>query len=269
MTLNDLCGEYQTIRPLTPQAAYLLRRTAVLYGAWLGREAATGDLDDLQVSRWLEAAGATLAAWTVAGHRTRILSLWRFASRRGHCGQPGEVRRCPAPEPMPHSWTTEQVRRLVDATRHLNARARAYFHALILAAYESGLRKGDLTRLRKDEISPSGVLAVRMHKTGRPHVVAVRPETAAEILALPGETPLRSPWSTGRTGEYWQRLRLWAGLAKGGLHQLRRTGATLIAAEHGEDAARSWLGHRSADMVAFYVDRTVTQPRPWLPPRVG
>lgn len=266
MTLIDLCGEYQTIRPLSPQAAYLMRRTAVLYGQHLGRVATVDDLQDLTVSRWLAAQRGS--AWTLSGHRTRILSLWRFAARRGLCGPPGEVRHCPAPEPMPRAWTVEQVRRLLDATRHLNARAAAYFHALIQAAYESGLRKGDLDRLRKDEVDPSGVLAVRQHKTGGVHVVAVRPETAAEIVALPGETPLRSPWSSGRTGEYWQRLRLWAGLARGGLHQLRRTGATLIAAEHGEDAARAWLGHRSAEMIRHYVDRAVTQPRPYLPPVV-
>lgn len=91
MTLIDLCGEYQTIRPLSPQAAYLMRRTAVLFGQHLGRAATVEDLQDLLVSRWL--ASQQGSAWTLAGHRTRILSLWRFASRHGYCGPPGEVRR--------------------------------------------------------------------------------------------------------------------------------------------------------------------------------
>jgi integrase len=269
ISLLDLVSQYVTIRKLAPGSVYLLRRTATVYGEHLGRAATIVDLTDLAVSGWLAALESTAAPWTRTGHRTRILGLWRFAARRKLCEPPGEVRREPAPEPMPEAWTAEEVRRLVAACDWLNDRARAYFRALILAAYESGLRRGDLRSLDRNQIKADGVIAVRMHKTSVPHVVCVRPETAVEILSLPGQKPLACPWSSGRYGEYWFRLCCNAGVRHGGCQQLRRTGATLVAAEHGEDAARSWLGHRSPEMLSHYLDRRVTQPRPFLPPRAG
>lgn len=266
--LLDLVNQYRTIRKLSTGAAYLMKRTVVLFGCYLGRAAKLTDLDDYSVSAWLEHLESVAAAWTRCGHRTRILSLWRFAARRKLCEHPGEVRREPAPEPMPSSWSQDDVRRLLLACGTLNTKAAAYFKALILAAYETGLRRSDLRGLRREWIGLDGVIQIRQHKTGVPHVVRVRPETAAAILALPGDCPLRCPWSSGRYGEYWFRICCAADVRHGGCQQLRRTGATWIAKEYGVDAARDWLGHRTAEMVAHYVDRSVASPQPRLPPEV-
>jgi hypothetical protein len=105
MRLEELVDEYRTIRRLSPGAAYLMRRTVTLYGVFLTREATTADLTDLSVSSWLEHLERVCAAWTRTGHRTRILGLWRFGAKRLYCLPPGEVRRAPAPEPMPTAWT--------------------------------------------------------------------------------------------------------------------------------------------------------------------
>jgi integrase len=269
MLLQQLTDDYKTIRNLAPGSAYLMRRTVALLTEYLEREATTGDLDDLTISRWLEHLERSSSEWTRTGHRTRLLCLWRYAARRQLAPAPGEVRRCPAPEPMPEAWTSDQVTQLVRACGNLNTKAAAYFRALILAAYESGLRRSDLRALEREQIGPDGLIQLRQHKTRAPHVVAVRPETAAAVLALPGECPLASPYSTGRYGHYWTRLCQMADISHGGCQQLRRTGATLVAVDHGEDAARAWLGHRTAEMVRHYCDRRLTQPRPWLPPRVG
>lgn len=265
--LSEVVADYATVRGLCGQAAYLMRRTDRIYSDWLTRAARTGDLDDLSVSRWLEWAEGHYARWTCTGLRTRILCLWRFAARRKLCAGPGEVRREPAPTPMPRAYTVEEVGRLVRAARLLTTeRTRDYFSALLPAAYESGLRKGDLQRLRREQIRPDGLIAVRQHKTGQPHIVSVRPETAAAILALPGDCPLKCPWSTARYGELWSRLRAMADVRDGGLQKLRRTGATWVAAEHGVEAARQFLGHRSGEMWRHYVDESLARPRPWMPP---
>lgn len=265
--LLDVARQYRVIRPLGQQSGYLLTRTTEIFSTFLGHAATVADLDDLTVSSWLEWCESRYAKWTVAGLRTRILSLWRFAARRKLCGGPGEVRRAPAPVPMPRAWSVDEVGRLVRAAKLLNPRAAAYFGALIPAAYESGLRKGDLQRLLREQIRSDGIITIRQNKTQQPHVVSVRPETAAAILALPGDPPLRCPWSTARYGELWARLRSMADLHSGGLQQLRRTGATWVAAEHGIEAARQFLGHRTGDMWRHYVDQSLASPRPWLPPR--
>jgi integrase len=267
--LDALAQIYWTVRPLSRGAKYQIDRTIRLFGEWLARPASTEDLEDLTVSEWLESLGADYAGWTVSGHRTRLLCLWRFAARRKLCEPPGEVRRCPPPLPMPRAWTVEQVGDLLRAAESLGGIQGRYLHALIRAAYETGLRRGDLFALERGQISPDGAILVRQHKTMVPHVVAVRPETAAEILALPGDYPLKPPFGSKRYGRYWDEVRRRAGLPSGACQQLRRTGATWVARENGEDAARSFLGHRSPEMLAHYLDRSVTQQRPYLPPRAG
>ncbi len=92
-----------------------------------------------------------------------------------------------------------------------------------------------------------------------------------EVLALPGEHPLR--WHgyplTPNFCREWQKLRRLAGLnGRGSLHQLRRTGATHVAKEHGMDAARRFLGHRSPEMVFHYVDESIALQESYLPPPV-
>lgn len=267
--LDALARIYATIRPLSRGAVYQIDRTIRLFGEWLEHPGTTGDLEDLTVSEWLESLGNHYAGWTVAGHRTRLLCLWRFAARRKLCDPPGEVRRCPPPLPMPRAWTVAQVSDLLRAAESLGGIHGRYMHALIGAAYQTGLRRGDLFALDRGQISASGEILVRQRKTQVPHVVAVRPETAREILELPGEHPLKPPFGSKKYGQLWNEVRRRAGLPSGACQQLRRTGATWVARQNGEDAARSFLGHRSPEMLAHYLDRSVTSQRPWLPPRAG
>lgn len=268
-TLNELIAEYCTIRPLSKGAAYLLRRTVQLYGEFLEGQATVANLTDVDVSRWLESLESSASAWTRCGHRTRLLSLWRFAARRKLVLPPGEVRREPAPDPQPEAWTVLEVNKLLAACDQLLPDEAAYFRPLVSACYESGLRRGDIRSLTRDQIQVSGVLRIRQHKTAKSHEPRLRPETAAAVLARPGKYPLACPWGTRKYSRLWSRLRTLAGLRSGACQQLRRTGATWVAVEHGLDAAREFLGHRSPDMIAHYVDRSIYKPRGWLPPAIS
>lgn len=269
-TLEELVSQYCVLRPMSRGAAYLLRRSVRLYGEWLGRVGTVNDLTDVSVSRWLSHLEGSASAWTRAGHRTRMLSLWRFAARRMLCSGPGEIRREPAPEPQPEAWTLEQVDRLLAACEKLPDEARDYFRALILGCYESGLRLGDIRRVGRHQIRQDGTICgVRQHKTKHPHEPRFTPSTAAAVLALPGQFPLACPWGTRKYSAFWRQLRSLAGLSSGACQQLRRTGATWVAVTHGLDAAREFLGHRSPEMVDHYVDRTIYKPRGWLPPPIN
>lgn len=266
-SLSSIVDQYVTVRRVSDAAAYLLRWTCRLYGEHLDRPASVSDLDDMAVSGWLQALERTGAsAWTRTGHRTRLLSIWRFAARRLHCRPPGEVRRAPAPEPQPEAWSLAQVATLLRACDDLPADDGAYLRLLIQACYESGLRRGDVWSLHRSAISPTGQLRVRQRKTSRAHEPLVRPETAAAILARPGDHPLACPWGARKYSAIWSRVRRTAGLASGACQQLRRTGATHVAVEHGIDAARAFLGHRSDEMISHYLDRTIYRPRGCLPP---
>ena len=267
-SIIELIDLYATIRPLSPGGLYLMRRTATLYAAFIGRPARLSDLTDERVSAWLHSLESSHGAWTRNGHRTRILSLWRFAARRKLADWPGEVRRQPAPEPQPESWTPQEVAQLVAACLLLPCGAE-YFRALILTAYESGLRLGDLRRLQREQIRADGVIRLRQHKTDQPHEPRIRPETAAAVLALTGDNPLACPWGPKKYGALWARLRILAGVDRGACQQLRRTGATWIAVDNGMEAARQFLGHKSSGMVRHYVDRSRLAGKQPLPPRVA
>ena len=109
-----------------------------------------------------------------------------------------------------------------------------------------------------------------MSKTGFCHEPHLRPDTVAAILRRPGSHPLACPWGPRKYSRLWALVRQLAGVGDhGGLQQLRRTGATWVAVEHGVEAAREYLGHRSPEMVRCYLDRRHYQPRGWLPPRAG
>jgi len=262
-----LVQEYCLARPVSSGHAYLLRRTCTLFGCERKHTATTDDLTDQAVSQfvlWLE---PLYARWTVAGHRVRILGLWRFAARRYGIAGPGEVRRAPVPEPMPQAWTLEEVRRLLASAAEMGEGG-GWFRAAVLTAYESGLRKGDLAKLDREEIA-SGCIQIRQHKTAQPHVIRLSEATVAAILALPGRFPLAVPWGCRKYTRLWQQLRAAAGVGEGAFQRLRRTGASYVAREHGLDAAREWLGHRSPDMVKHYVDRRIAERKLWRPPDVA
>jgi integrase len=268
MTLIDVIDLYGTVRRCSAGYLYQLSRSVGLYGEHLDRPATVEDLADVPVSRWLAILERTHAQRTVAGHRANVLILWRFAARRHWCDPPGEVRRVPRPAPMPEAWTVDEMTRLVAATDELDGSAGRWFRALILAGYESGLRRADLWGLHRSQIHADGI-TIRQHKTGQPHLAPLRPETSALVLALPGDHPLACPWGPKWYGVLWGRLRRLAGVSGGCCQKLRRTGATWIAATEGMDAASRWLGHRTPGMVRYYVDLRFAAPRPSLPPRVG
>jgi len=266
MLLSEILDQYVLIRSLSRGASYLLRWSVQGFAGYLGHQATTQDLDDATVSGWLESLD--LAPATRAAHRTHLLSLWRFAARRGHCRAPGEVRRERAPEPQPDAWTPEQVRRLIAACQILG-RDGEYLRVEILAAYESGIRKSDLHGLRRDQIGET-ISGYRMTKTGFCHEPQLSRGTVDAILRRAGAYPLACPWGPRKYRQLWARLRDLANVpGRGGCQQLRRTGATWVAVTQGLDAARSYLGHRSPAMVAHYIDRRYYQPRGILPPRVG
>jgi integrase len=146
----------------------------------------------------------------------------------------------------------------------------AWWRCEILLGYETGLRRDDAHRVMKADIMHDGTITVRQHKTRQIHTAQVRPETAAELLALPEDPPLTLPHSLRIFYRDFARLRTLAGVDGGAHQQLRRTGATLLAVEtESIDAAREWLGQRSFQQIRHYIDRRIYHPRGHLPPRIA
>jgi integrase len=277
-TLDNVLDLYLVHRRLAPNSALQLRLVIPMFAKFLGHPATVSDLTDDLVSGWIAQMEASHSQATVASHRMQILCLWRFAAKRKLCPPPEDVRRCPPPEPMPIAWELDTVRKLIAACTRITGTTHGVpvgqlFRALILAAYDTGLRRGDLWRIHRSQMRADGTVVLRQHKTGRRHFPKLRPETLAAVLALPGDYPLRWTGGEHNAGNFyraWGNLRRLAGIpGHGGLHQLRRTGATFVAKEHGMDAARRFLGHRSPEMVAHYVDESIALQQTYLPPALS
>jgi hypothetical protein len=274
MLLSDVMTAYALHRPIRANSIYQYDRTTRVLGDYLGRPATTEDLHPDLVSAWVRWMEPQYSQASVSGNRARLLVIWRFAARRQWSAPVDDVRPAPRPEPMPESWTLDELRRLIAATDEMRQEVRGiwlpdYLSALIRAAYQSCLRRSDLWRLPRERIHPDGSLMIRQHKTSRPVVRWVEPETAADILRLAGAFPLSWPGNPRGFYDVMETLCGLAGVRRGALQQLRRTGATWIAVEGGMDAAREALGHRTAGMVAHYVDRRIAAPTRRLPPRLA
>lgn len=146
------------------------------------------DLSPELISTYLQDALRQLAPTTVANHRRMLLTLMREAVKRGLVDKPTDpVIRVKTNFPLVRAWTLEELRRLLEASKVFPGgtvknpcKYKVLLPAYILVGYSSGLRRGDMLRIRWDELRGDR-LQVVMSKTGKPHV-AVLDQAALDAL---------------------------------------------------------------------------------------
>lgn len=263
VSLLDWCDRYALRRGLCAKAAYYLRHTVEIFNEWLGHPSTVADLDEDKVSEWIAwLEQPRFKARTRSGLRGNLICLWRFLAEFKECHMPGRIRKAPKPEPQPIAWTIDELRRLRMAGMAASgfikngASRRLYLITLLDAAYESGLRRGDLWRLEQSDFLPNGIIVLRQNKTGWPHEPQVNQDTLSSIRLLPGKTPLRWP---GTEKGFYDCWRIWmlrpSGVRRGVLQQIRRTGATQLESIRPNDTQR-YLGHKTPTMKKHYIDRS-------------
>jgi integrase len=268
--LTEIAADYCLTKGLRPSSAWQVAHSVRLFGRWLGRDPLVSDLNDSTVSRWLEHLELTHSLRTVAGHRANILSIWRYADIQ----QPRNVRRVRRPDPCPMAWTIAEVQLLIRVAAVQRGELRNgvsksdYLTTLILAAYDTGLRKSDLFGLNKDSVRPDGSIVLVQSKVGKVHAARLRLAALEGLKRLPGQYPFADPWRNSRAFyRVWAEVIQTAMIRPGCLQQLRRTGASHLAAIHPE-AVQRYLGHRSPEMQKHYVDPSIAQPTQPLPPEI-
>lgn len=274
--LAELIDDYILYRSLTDSSAYQLDRSARVLEEWLERPATIDDFTDRTISRFLLDAARQLAQRTVANHRTNLLCLWRYAADEKMCPPPHRVRQVKRPDPCPIAWTAEELQAIMWQCGQLEGRFRSgidralYCSTLVKCCYESGLRRSDVWRLKRESIRPDGSIVLRQKKTSQTHWPRIRADTLAGIQRLTEDPPLACPFkSEGSWYEFWKReVTTPAGVRHGALQQLRRSGATHLAIEH-PDAVQRYLGHRTATMRKHYVDESIARPQQHMPPEIG
>lgn len=258
-----------------------LRLTLERYGAFLGHEPTSDDLDEATANRWLASMleSGQLARQSIRTQRRNLLVIWRamFQDRLIDT-EPRRVRPVKIDRSAPEAWDQAQVWALVMESQKCQGvfkRSRipraAFWRAFILTAWDTGLRLGDLLALNVHQIAADGTLVVKQHKTGWPVVCRLRPETMAAIESTFPPHRERVFCGLGRDQLFKQFRALVeaANIPKGGTKRIRKSSATAVERET-PGAAMLHLGHRTAGLAyQHYVDPTKLHQNKPMPPKLS
>jgi len=221
---------------------------------------------------WLKAAGKANA--TVNGQRACLLALWRHAWRKRLVPeQPRDVMKLRVPKRLPEAWSPEQVGLILRAAAEspgtiCGIPAAAWWPALVLTLYDTGLRIAAVMQLRQADLTADGWLNVpaEVQKQDADQAFRLHPDTLRSIAATLAEPrEWLFPWPIDSDGHFRYLARAYreilqrAGLSHGRrdlFHKLRRTSATAIADAYDLATAQRHLGHSGIDVTRRYVDPT-------------
>ena len=278
MLLADYVDRYVSARRISRAATYLLRWSVREFAKYLGKQPGFSDISDNAVNIWLATMIASPA--TIAGHRSRILALWRAGWQDELIeSPPRRVRVVHIPRKFPEAWGLSEMKRLLDATGNLagnlfvsHVARRDFWRAWLLVQWDTGLRLGDMLQIRGDQLTANS-LVLTQGKTGEPLLCGLRPATVEAIgrITAPHRPRVFGDCLSRRhVFQQFRRLRLAAGLPRGGTHQIRRSGATAVEIDQPGQAG-AFLGHLTPGLAhRHYIDpRLIGRHRPMPPPLTG
>lgn len=148
------------------------------------------------VDEYLTSALTKLSPQTVANHRRMLTTLMKEARRQKlNTRIRKRFRRVKTKRPLVRAWSLKEIGKLIEVARAVPGTFRGgvshadFLVAWFLAGYCTGLRAGDLRRLRWDQVS-DGRAYVMQNKTSNPHVTVFTDEAIAALNALPRKGPL-------------------------------------------------------------------------------
>ena len=172
------------------------------------------------VATFLRGQGNLSASWLL---RYRVLTgLYRFAIGRGYVGcspLPTALPKLP-PQQTPYVYSTEELRRLLDATEVLrvghSSQVPAMYRTLILLLYGTGVRIGEALRLTLQDVDlTERVITIRDTKFFKTRLVPIGPRLNQELVGHTDRRRLRplrrgemSPLFTTRDGRAWHYVRV-------------------------------------------------------------
>jgi integrase len=266
MTLSDYLDRYRQSHDITASTSdhyhWVVRSFERLAGP-VELDQLSGD----EVSRWLAwLKESGRSPFTIKQRRISLMVLWRSAWESGLAPPLQPVRRLKPLRHSPTAWTLDEVRLLFAAADRSNRPT--FWGSLCRAAYDSGLRLGDLLALCVHHIAPLCTIVQR--KTGSLVTVQFRPETLQAIQRQTGDrTATELVWPLwGRREAFYRAFRKLvrsASIRPGTFRWLRRTAATQVEIV-APGRATELLGHQSrATTESWYLDRSQLGAAP-LPP---
>jgi integrase len=164
-------------------AGELLHRFARAMGERPIQEVSAGAILD-----FLNGNGALTATWMLK-HRV-LTGLYRFAVSRGYVDSsplPTTLPKLPRQQ-TPYVYSTDELRRLLDATEILHAgysrHVPATYRTLLLLLYGTGMRIGEALHLTLQDVDlAERVITVRSTKFFKTRLVPIGPKLADELAA--------------------------------------------------------------------------------------
>jgi integrase len=280
-TIGEFVRDYELTRDLQIETVRQMRMCAALFERWHGGPIPLVDLDERMLSEFLvdyQRRGRTPS--TVRAKRTQLLALWRDAADQELCRPPTRrVRKVRVPYTPPTAWTIEEVDRLVAHCVTLNRwhpcgiHRSKWWSLAIRIAWDTGLRWQDqMQRLRVDQITAAGYIAVPQSKTGSVVVCHLSETTIHHLRESMAQRPrpLATPWNASHEtfNAQFRRIVHGSGVRCGTWKWLRRGSATDCELQR-PGAGSPHLGHTPGSAVAarHYLDPAIlaqreTNPRP-------
>lgn len=205
-----------------------------------------------------DVSGDVLLAWCAAqawkpetrkGYRNTLRSFFAFFSARHGCANPASElprvrKQRPAPHPCPDAAVLAAMARASESER-----------LMIRLAAECGLRRGEIARVRADDVMADLVgRSLIVHGKGGKQRAVPLPDDLADAVAGCGGWLFPGRWS-GHVEESYVSRHVSALLPDGyGCHSLRHRYATrLYGATHDIMLVSRLLGHESVETTQLYV----------------
>ncbi len=272
-TMADLIGLYALHHPSLDakslaQYGYATKSLERFYGYFLR----ACDFDDDLILPWLSHRLCEVAAKTVKRERGDLLTLWRFAYRKGLASNPPiDIPTVKVQRINPTSWIVEEYARLLAACREMDGEIRGtgirrsvWWESLATFLYHIGCRIGAAMAVRTADVNLVRrfvILRADAAKTKVEQVLVLHPQVVAALSRLwsaDREMVWPYPYSYRRIWEQYKGLLSKAGLPtdrSSMFQRTRRTTYTLCVKFGSKEIAGRQLGHKT-DMSRFYLDET-------------
>lgn len=248
------------------------RRAVTRFNEFFGSNAQSEDLTGPKLNEFVAFLQLRINNTTAGNYRRALCRIWNFLTELED--KPSyEIRRLRRPKSVEQpviAWTLSDLKLLLDGCEQFKGRhlkigvcVRDYFRALLLTAYDTGLRPSDLFVIRWSQYDrQSRSITLIQHKTGKPHIAFLADETVAAIDSIHGRRDGIFPLTWGGVRRWMERIFEHASrhgfvrVAGKNLGTLRKTNATEIYIVDGEAAAAESLGHASGTRIVrkSYID---------------
>lgn len=237
MNRHEFIAAYLAARPCSEGYARTLEKRTAKLEQFAGRSDLTAIFNEAVINAFLASLNG-LSPYTKNKYRSDFLAVWRAAADEDRLPypQPRRIRREKQPARVIDCYLEHEARSLVVAAEHLpgaypsGVARRHYWPAIIRAGWDSGLRRGDLWRLKVSQIRRDRTAIISQSKTGAIIVVRFHPGTVKAINRAGGS--LDWPLCEWCFGVHFQEIVSLSGLGRGTFRWLRRGSGSRIDADH-------------------------------------